>query len=227
VLAAVLHIEGAEAIDTGLDALEVFYQAGLRSLGIVWSRPNVFGHGVPFKFPASPATGPGLREAGRELVRACNRLGVLLDLAHLNEQGFWDVAQISQAPLVVTHTAVHALCPSTRNLTDRQIDAIRASDGMVGLMFEAANLRSDGDNNPDTPITVLLQHLDYLIEHCGLDRVGFGSDYDGCTVLRPLADVSHLPRLLSALREHGFDDNAISKLTHKNWVRVLRKTWKS
>ena len=80
ILAAVLHFEGAEAIDPQqLDALEVFYQAGLRSLGIVWSRPNAFGHGVPFKFPASPDTGPGLTDAGRDLVRACNRLGILLD----------------------------------------------------------------------------------------------------------------------------------------------------
>ncbi|MGZ3715951.1 MAG: dipeptidase, partial [Ktedonobacterales bacterium] len=94
-LAAVLHFEGAEAIDPELDALEVFYAAGLRSLGITWSRPNVFGHGVPFKYPASPDTGPGLTGAGRDLVRACNRLGILLDLAHLNERGFWDVAALS------------------------------------------------------------------------------------------------------------------------------------
>src|SRR5215472_13250529 len=116
VLAQVLHFEGAEAIDPGLDALEVFYRAGLRSLGIVWSRPNAFGHGVPFKFPSSPDTGPGLTEAGRALVQACNRLGVLLDLAHLNEQGFRDVASLSDAPLVVTHAAAHSLCASTRNL---------------------------------------------------------------------------------------------------------------
>ncbi len=91
ILAAILHFEGAEAIDPGLDALEVFYQAGLRSLGIVWSRPNAFAHGVPFKFPHSPDTGPGLTSAGKELVRACNRLGIMLDLSHLNERGFWDV----------------------------------------------------------------------------------------------------------------------------------------
>src|SRR5437588_3690132 len=84
--AAVLHFEGAEPIDPQLDALEVFYQAGLRSLGLVWSRPNVFANGVQFAFPRSPDTGPGLTEAGRELVRACNRLGIVLDLSHLNEQ---------------------------------------------------------------------------------------------------------------------------------------------
>src|ERR687886_118858 len=135
VFAALLHFEGAEAIDPGLDALEVFYRAGLRSIGPVWSRPNAFAHGVPFKFPHSPDTGPGLTDAGKELVRACNRLGIMLDLSHLNERGFWDIAELSDAPLVATHSNAHALCPVTRNLTDKQLDAIKDSDGMVGLNF--------------------------------------------------------------------------------------------
>ncbi len=226
-LAAVLHIEGAEAIGPDLDALEVFYQAGLRSLGPVWSRPNIFGHGVPFKFPHSPDTGPGLTDAGKELVRACNRLGIMVDLAHLNEQGFWDVAHLSDAPLVVTHAAAHALCPSTRNITDRQLEAIKASQGMVGLIFEAANLRADGDKNPDTSLEVVVRHFDYLVEHLGIDGVGFGSDFDGGIVPpRELSDVSGLPNLIAALRAHGYDDAALRKLTHENWLRVLRKTWR-
>src|SRR5579863_1403715 len=91
-LAAIMHFEGAEAIDPEFNALEVFYRAGLRSLGPVWSRPNLFAHGVPFRFPHPPDTGPGLTDLGKELVRACNRLGIMIDLSHLNEQGFWDVA---------------------------------------------------------------------------------------------------------------------------------------
>jgi membrane dipeptidase len=227
-LAAVLHFEGAEAIDPQLDALEVFYQAGLRSLGIVWSRPNAFGHGVPFKFPSSPDTGPGLTDAGRELVRACNRLGILLDLAHLNEQGFWDVARLSQAPLVVTHAGVHALCPSTRNLTDGQLAAIKASEGMVGLIFETANLRADAAEDANTPLDVLIAHLDYLVEHVGIDGVGFGSDFDGgITPPQDLRDVTGLPALLAALQARGYDDEALRKITHENWLRVLGKTWRA
>src|SRR5207248_7858657 len=133
--AAILHFEGAEAIDADLNALEVFYQAGLRSIGIVWSRPNDFAQGVPFREGTSPDTGPGLTDAGRELVRACNRLGIMLDLSHLNEQGFWDVARLSEAPLVATHSNVHAITPSTRNLTDDQLKAIKDSEGIVGLNF--------------------------------------------------------------------------------------------
>jgi membrane dipeptidase len=228
VLAAILHFEGAEAIDPQLDALEVFYQAGLRSLGIVWSRPNVFGHGVPFKFPHSPDTGPGLTDAGKALVRACNRLGILLDLAHLNEQGFWDVAHLSEAPLVVTHAAAHALCPSTRNLTDAQLDAIKASEGMVGLIFEVSNLRPDANDDPNTPLEVLIRHLDYLVERLGIDGVGFGSDFDGgITPPHELKGAAALPNLLAALRQHGYDEAALRKITHENWLRVLGRTWRT
>jgi len=225
VLASILHFEGAEAIDPELNALEVFYRAGLRSLGLVWSRPNVFAHGVPFRFPHSPDTGPGLTGAGKELVHACNRLGIMLDLSHLNEQGFWDVVKLSDAPLVVTHSNAHALCPSTRNLTDKQLDAIKESDGMVGLNFGVTMLREDGLNDTDTPLETMVRHIDYLTERLGIDRVGFGSDFDGIRIPRIIGDVTGLPKLVAALAEHGYDDASLRKITHENWVRVLRKTW--
>ncbi len=224
-LAAILHFEGAEAIDTDLDALEIFHRAGLRSLGLVWSRPNAFAHGVPFRFPHSPDTGPGLTDAGRELVRACNRLRIMIDLSHLNERGFWDVAALSDAPLVATHSNAHALCPTTRNLTDRQLDAIRDSDGMVGLNFAVGFLREDGKNDADTLLDTMVRHIDHLVGRLGLDRVGLGSDFDGATIPRAIGDAAGLPRLVAALRERGYDDAALRKLAHENWVRVLKKTW--
>jgi len=227
VLAAILHFEGAEAIDPELNALEVFYQAGLRSLGPVWSRPNAFAHGVPFQFPHSPDTGPGLTDAGRDLVRACNRLGIMLDLSHINEQGFWDVAELTDAPLVATHSNAHNLCQTTRNLTDKQLDAIKETDGMVGLNFAVSFLREDGASNADTPIEVMVRHIDYLVERLGIDRVGFGSDFDGAKIPQEIGDVTGLPKLIAALRARGYDDTALRKLAHENWVRVLRKTWKS
>ena len=226
VIAAILHFEGAEAIDPELNALEVFYQAGLRSLGPVWSRPTAFGHGVPFAFPRSPDTGPGLTDAGRELVRACNRLGIMLDLSHLNEQGFWDIAELSDAPLVATHSNAHALCRSTRNLTDKQLDAIKESDGMVGLNFHVGFLREDGADEADTPLDVMVRQIDYLVERLGIDRVGLGSDFDGATMPLEIGDVSGLPKLVAALRARGYDGAALRKLAHENWVRVLRKAWR-
>ncbi len=226
VLAAIVHFEGAEAIDPGLDALEVFYKAGLRSLGIVWSRPNAFAHGVPFGFPRSPDTGPGLTDAGRKLVCACNRLGIMLDLSHLNEQGFWDLANLSDAPLVATHSNAHTLCPATRNLTDKQLDAIKESEGIVGLNFAVTDLRTDGWNEADTPLEIMVRHIDYLVEHLGIDCVGLGTDFDGATIPQEIGDVTGLPKLINTLRESGYDDVALRKLTYKNWVRVLKETWK-
>ncbi|GAB4423325.1 MAG: dipeptidase [Chloroflexi bacterium OHK40] len=225
VMAAILHFEGAEMLDPGLEALELFYQAGLRSIGPVWSRPNAFGYGVPFAYPRSPDTGPGLTEAGRALVRACNRLRVLIDLSHLNEAGFWDVARLSQAPLVATHSNAHALCRSSRNLTDRQLDAIRDSDGMVGVNFAVSFLRADGRSNAETPLATLVDHIDYLVGRLGIERVGFGSDFDGATVPRAIGDAAGLPALLDALRARGYDEPALRQLAHANWLAVLRRTW--
>jgi membrane dipeptidase len=225
VLAAILHFEGAENLGPDPATLGAYHDAGLRSLGLVWSRSNAYAHGVPFRFPALPDIGPGLTDAGKDLVRECNRLGVLVDLSHLNEKGFWDVARLSDAPLVATHSNAHALCPSTRNLTDRQLDAIRDSDGMVGVNFAVAFLREDGHENADTTLDVVVSHVDYLVERLGIDRVGFGSDFDGAKVPGGIGDASGLPRLMDALRESGYDDAALRKLAHENWLRVLRSTW--
>lgn len=226
VLAAILHFEGAEAIDEDLDALEVYYKAGLRSLGIVWSRPTIFAHGVPIAFPSTPDIGPGLTEAGKRLVKRCNELGIMIDLSHMNEAGFWDVAALSDAPLVATHSNVHALCPISRNLTDKQLDAIKASDGMVGLNFATGFLNEDGAWDSDRPLDVMVRHLDYLVERLGETRVGLGSDYDGARVPDAVGDVSKLPNLIAALQDAGYNDELLRKLSHQNWLRVLRQTWK-
>ncbi|MBZ0284028.1 MAG: dipeptidase [Anaerolineae bacterium] len=227
VIGAVLHFEGAEQIDAHLDALEVYYQAGLRSMGIVWSRPTIFAHGVPFKFPHSPDTGPGLTDVGKELVRACNRLGIMIDLSHLNEKGFWDVAKISDVPLVATHSNAHALCQLPRNLTDKQLAAIKESDGIVGVNLVTMLLREDARDDSDTPIETVLRHMDYLVNHLGIDRVGIGADYGDAPFPKDLPDVSSYPVLITALQKAGYDDESLRKITHENWLRVLRKTWKS
>jgi membrane dipeptidase len=225
VIAAVLEFEGAEPIDADLGNLAGFYDRGLRSLAIAWSRPNDFATGVPFRFPGSPDTGPGLTAHGRELVRACNKLGIMLDLSHLNERGFWDVAAFSEAPLAVTHTAAHVLCASTRNLTDRQVDAVGESDGIVGVAFHVGNLRSDGHQDADTPLMEIVRHVDYIASRIGIDHVAFGSDFDGAIMPLDLRDVAGLPRLIDAFRAHGFDEPSLQKVARENWMRLLKKTW--
>ena len=224
-LAAVLHLEGAEAIGEGLEELETLHRAGLRSLGLTWSRPNAFGHGTPFDFPGSPDQGGGLSDAGRALVRACNELGVLVDLAHLNERGFWDVAELSDAPLVASHSNAHALCPSPRNLTDDQLRAVGESGGVVGINFGVAFVREDGADDSDTPLSAIAAHAAHVAEVAGPEAVALGSDFDGATMPDELDGAAKLPTLFDALRAFGFDELELERIALGNWRRVLRETW--
>ena len=223
-LLAVLHLEGAEAIDARLEALEHWHAAGLRSLGPVWSRPNAFGHGVPFRFPGSPDTGPGLTEAGLRLVRRCNELGIVVDVSHLNAAGFRDVARVSEAPLVASHSAVWELCRSTRNLMDEQLDAIGASGGLVGIVFAAPFVRADGHDDADVPLRAVAEHACYVAERIGVEHVALGSDFDGATMPAELGDAAGLPRLLGALRDAGLGAGDVEAIAFGNWRRVLAET---
>lgn len=223
--AAVLHMEGCEALGTDLSGLETFYAAGLRSLGPLWSRPNGFGHGVPFAWPSTPATGPGLTDAGFELVRACDSMGIAIDLAHLTEAGFWDVARTTTKPLIVSHSNVHALAPVARNLTDRQLDAIRESGGLVGLNFATTMLRPDGRDDARTPLDAMVRHIDHLVDRLGLDGVALGSDFDGATIPQEIGDASGLPALVGALAAAGYDEAALAAVCRENWLRALAIAW--
>jgi membrane dipeptidase len=222
---AILHFEGAEMIDEHFYALETFWQAGLRSLGPVWSRSNIFGHGVPFQYFTSPDTGPGLTDLGKELITACNDLGIMVDLSHMNEKGFWDIAGITNAPLVATHSNAWAICPATRNLTDKQLDAIAETSGVVGLNYNVGFVRPDCKNEKDTPLSMFADHVDYLVDKLTIDGVALGSDFDGATMPNDLADASMLPNLINELRSRGYDDDALRKIGYQNWIRVLRETW--
>jgi membrane dipeptidase len=222
---AVLHLEGAEAIDPALEALDLWYAAGLRSLGPVWSRPNAFACGVPFVSPSQPDIGPGLSEAGGALVRRCAELGILVDLSHLNEAGFWDIARLDVGPLVASHSAAHALCPASRNLTDAQLDAIGASDGLVGIVFACPFLRSDFANDPDTPLELIVAHARYVSDRIGVAHVALGSDFDGATIPAVLGDVAGMPKLLAAFADAGFSDEEIAMIAWNNWRRVLALWW--
>lgn len=224
-MAAVLHLEGAEPIHPSLSNLETFYQLGVRSLGITWSRENAFGHGVPFEIPASPDIGPGLSPAGVDLVQACNDMGILIDLAHLNERGFWDIVGLSGAPLVASHTAAHALVPRSRNLTDEQMRAIADSDGLVGVTFSVNDL--DGGKKPkeDADPQVIIRHMQYIADLIGVDHVAFGSDLDGTTIPSDVGDVTGFPKILNKLENAGFTGQDLEKICYRNWLRVLEETW--
>jgi len=159
------------------------------------------------------------------LIKRCENLGIMVDLSHLNEAGFWDVARHSGKPLVATHSNAHAMTPHSRNLTDKQLSAIAESDGMVGVNFSVSFLRKDGQKNADTSLDPILRHFDHLLNILGEDRVGFGSDYDGALVPKEITSAESLPLLRTAMRAHGYNETLLNKLCHENWLRVLEKTW--
>jgi membrane dipeptidase len=225
VFAILLHFEGAEPLDSDGRALEVFYAAGLRSVGLTHSRRNIYTEGVPFTFGRSPDTGPGLNELGKELVRQLNAKRVMIDLSHITERGFWDVAELTDAPLVATHSNAWELCKMPRNLTDRQLRAIGETRGVAGLNFMTAFLAADGSAESALPLGVMVDHIDSMVEKAGIDCVAFGSDFDGALVSDELGDASGLPKLMQALKGRGYSNDELMKLAHANWVRVLRETW--
>jgi membrane dipeptidase len=223
---AVLHLEGAEAIDADLEALDYWYAAGLRSLGPVWSRPNAFGHGVRFRYPSTPDIGPGLTDAGKALARRCAELGIVFDLAHMNEAGFWDAAALEAAPLVVSHAGAHAICPNSRCLTDAQIDAVGETGGLVGIVYAPAFLRPDGRNqSANTPVALIVQHARHVADRIGVERVALGSDFDGTEVPDELGDVTRVPKLLEEFAKHGFSADEIEAIAWGNWRRTLARCW--
>ena len=223
-IALLLHIEGAEAISSDLSQLEILYNFGLRSIGPVWSRKNIFAEGVNFSFPSTPDQGDGLTDAGKELIRFCNRKKILVDLSHLNEKGFWEIAKISDKPLVATHSNVHSLCPSPRNLTQSQLAAIAETNGVVGLNFGIGFLHPEGKQDKNLSLDNMCKHLDALLEILGEDGVALGSDFDGIQISNHISDCTGLPKLIASMKKNGYDDNLIQKICFENWLNLLKKT---
>ncbi len=225
--AILLHFEGTDQLDPDGFALDVFHKAGVQSVGLTHFRKNRYAEGVPMTFPSSPDTGEGLTEEGKELVRQCNARNILVDVSHITEKGFWDVANVTDAPIVATHSNAWEVANAPRNLTDKQLDAIKESRGIVGLNFHVGFLRNDGQVDTNTPLSVMADHLDYMVERMGIDCVALGSDYDGAIVPDDVSDSSKLPNLMKALQDRGYDNEALEKIANRNWVRVLRETWGS
>jgi len=132
---------------------------------------------------------------------------------------------LTQARRAATHACAHAVCRSTRNLTDRQLDAIRESGGIVGFNFSVCDVRPDGRLDEDTSLDTVVPHLSYLVDRLGEDHVALGSDFDGAVMPGPIRDASCLPKLIHSLRAHGFNDATINKITFDNWMRVFRRSW--
>ncbi|MCC6932712.1 MAG: membrane dipeptidase [Deltaproteobacteria bacterium] len=224
-LGVILHMEGAEPLCPRLTDLSDWYNKGLRSLGLTWARANAFGNGAPYFMPGDPDQGAGLTDNGINLVKACNALGILVDVAHLNGKGFWDVYHASSKPFVSTHTGCHKICPSSRNLTDEQILAIKDKEGLIGITFSVTELRRDGLSIKQTPPDILIEHILHVCSVAGIEYVAFGSDYCGGTLPSELEHVLNIRILHRKLLEAGLTTLDLEHLCYKNWLRVLKKVW--
>ena len=221
----IMHFEGADPISADLRELRMYYEAGLRSLGIVWSRSTVFGNGVPLgRGPTPPDT--GLTEAGKDLVSECNRLGILIDVSHLNHAGFWDVVDVCKKPFVATHSDAFAIAPHVRNLNDDQLRALAAADGCTGINLTNSFIRPDLSREKDTTLDMVAAHIDHIVKLVGDRHVAIGTDFDGADMPDVLSDATRLPLLLRELKRRGYSDDSLERIAHGNFLRVLEQVWR-
>jgi membrane dipeptidase len=216
-VAGILSMEGAEGLEGDLGVLRMIHQLGVRWVGLTWSLRNQAGDGV-----YEARTGSGLTRFGVDLVEEMNRLGMLVDIAHLSPEGVGDVFEVSEAPVIASHANAHALCPVSRNLTDAQLEQVAGSGGVVGAVY-VPGVITDGEE-PAT-LDMLLDHIDHMVRVAGIDHVGLGSDFDGFFGPPPagLEDVSCTPKVTAGLLERGYNETDTAKILGRNWLRVIRQ----
>ena len=200
--------------------------AGMRSLGLVWSGRTRSRPACRSSFRVADR-GPGLSVLGSALVRACSELGVIVDVSHLNARGFWDVAALTEAPLVASHGRAHALSPSPRNLADDQLRAIGESGGIVGINFHVGFLRADCADDADTPVARIAEHAAHVAEVAGVVAVGLAPTSTAHDAEGAGRRDGAARRALAALGAVGFSEDDVAAIAWDNWIRVLRQTWTS
>ena len=214
-LAAILAVEGGEAIGHDLAALRALYRLGVRCLGLTWNERNGIADGVGEESPG------GLSRFGVEVVKEMNRLGMLIDVSHLAEPGFWDVLARSEAPVLASHSNARALCGHRRNLTDAQVRELAARGGVVSVNFCPSFVTDDPAR---ATLDRVLDHVEHLAGVAGAGHVGIGSDFDGIPgTPEGLEDVSRLPALVEGLRRRGFREDEVRDVAGRNVLRLLAR----
>lgn len=210
-LAAILHLEGAECLGKDLEILHALYRFGLRSIGLTWNYRNQFADGV------SEGTGGGLSKDGRKLVAEMERLGILLDLAHISVHSFYSALEYYHKPVLVSHANAYTICNSRRNLNDEQLKALKAHGGVIGITQVADFVHM---NRPD--METLLDHMVHIAELIGVEYLALGSDFDGADhmVIQDVSGYSCLPEQLS---KRGFSSEEIEMILYKNALAVLEQ----
>ncbi|MBI5779774.1 MAG: dipeptidase [Planctomycetes bacterium] len=216
-----INIEGGNPLNKDVGILKVFYELGVRSLGLTHNPHNDLGDGIGIKRPR------GLTSFGKTVVRELNRLGMLIDVAHLARPGFRDVARIAKGPFISSHTGVRALRDIPRNLDDEQIKEICRRQGVMGVFYLPDYLKAFKRKKDSATIKDVVNHIQYIADKFGVDYVGLGSDWDGYGgVTYGLEDCSCLPNITQELVRRGFNRNEIRKILGGNFVRVIKQILK-
>jgi membrane dipeptidase len=215
-IAAILSIEGGEALEGDLGVLRVLYGLGVRLLTLTWNQRNQIADGI-----GEFRTGSGLTEFGLKVIDEMNDLRMLIDVSHLSETGFWDVIKRSKAPIVASHSNCYALCHHLRNLKDEQIKALANKGGVIGITFVPNFLTQE---KRKTTIKDVVKHIDYLVKKAGIDCVGLGSDFDGTGALPlGLEGVDKIPNITEELLNQGYKEKDIKKILGENFLRVFKE----
>jgi len=212
-----LGFEGGEFLDESIESLRMFAKGGLRLLTLTWSQRNALGDGA-----AESGTRGGLTNFGKRVVKECAELGVVVDVSHLSEAGFWDVIDASEEPIVASHSNCHALYAHPRNLTDDQIKAVAESGGIVGITLNPEYMVTEGDADVDT----VCDHIMHALDVAGEDHVGLGTDLDTFDGSAPVSGIDELPLITAELLRRGVARKVINGILGGNWLRVIRAVCK-
>ena len=213
-VSAMLTVEDAACVDGKLERLHIMYDRGVRIIALTWNYENCIG------FPNSPDPAlhaKGLKEFGFEMLEEMGRLGMLADVSHLSEGGFWDVARENKKPFIASHSCARALCDHSRNLTDEQLRALGDRGGVCGVNFYSRFLRPDAAYTANEDI---LRHMEYIANHAGIEAVAFGSDFDGIDCTLEMRDYGGLAHLGELIADRFGSDNA-EKIFYRNTLRVF------
>ncbi len=224
-ISIIMGIEGGESLGQNLGILNIFYRLGLRRMTLTWSNRNALADGV-----RAQSSKGGLTEFGVSVVEECNNLGILVDVSHITDSGFWDVLETSKDPIIASHSNCRALCSSMRNLTDEMIKAITEKDGIIGVNYVSFYLK-DRDkvlNGKPPTVETVVDLIDHMVDIIGgTDNLGLGSDFDGVPMMaKGLEDTSKVPNLTKALVVRGYSDQDIEKILGGNFLRAIKRVWK-
>ena len=215
-IAAILAIEGGEALEGKLSNLRIFYQLGVRLITLTWNQRNNIADGSDYLNSKR-----GLTSFGKNVVLEMNRLGMMIDVSHLSESGFWDVLKHSRHPVIASHSNCYQLCPHQRNLKDSQIRAIAEKGGLVGITYVPDFLRTE---NRKAVIDDVIQHIDHIVSLVGTDFIGLGSDFDGCLELpEGLEGADKVFQIKEQLMQKGYKREDIQKIMGKNFMNFFRR----